>query len=154
MQTSSKYEILLAEDNSLILKLELRSLRKLLSCPVMGFWEGGELIAHLKGNVNSEQLKLIFLDLNMPKVNGWEVLDFLEDFEYKSSVYVIILSASMYQPDMERALNYSRVIGYYDKFLDTQELFEILNQDILKKTFNFQFKEDESTSQTQTLNVV
>lgn len=141
MQKPPKYEILLAEDNSLILKLELRSLRKLVSCPIKGFWQGGELIDHLKQNANFEHPKLIFLDINMPRVNGWDVLDFLEDFKYKNSIYVIMLSSSMYQPDQERALKYSTVIGYYDKFIDTQELLEILNQEVLTNTFNFEFKE-------------
>lgn len=158
MQHPPKYEILLAEDNSLILKLELRSLKRLVKCPVKGFWQGGELIDHLKQTANSEHLKLIFLDLNMPRVNGWDVLDFLEDFEYKKSIYVIVLSASMYEPDQERALKYSRAIGYYDKFLDTQELSEILDQEVLKNTFNFEFKEEleegENTSCDQTLDFI
>ena len=142
MQKPPKYEILLAEDNSLILKLELRSLKKLVNCPIKGFWQGGELIDHLKQTANSEHLKLIFLDLNMPRVNGWDVLDFLENFKYKNSIYVVILSASMYEPDQNRALKYSRVIGYYDKFLDTQELSEILDQEVLRNTFIFEFKEE------------
>ncbi|SKB75613.1 CheY chemotaxis protein or a CheY-like REC (receiver) domain [Salegentibacter holothuriorum] len=158
MQKPPTHEVLLAEDNSLILKLELRSLKKLVNCPIKGFWQGGELIDYLKQTANAGHLQLIFLDLNMPRVNGWDVLDFLEDFKYKNSIYVVVLSSSMYQPDKERAFKYSRVIGYHDKFIDTQELLEILNQDVLMKNFNFQFKEeldeDESISRDQTLDFI
>jgi 5-formyltetrahydrofolate cyclo-ligase len=63
----------------------------------------------------------------------------------------------MYEPDQERALKYSRAIGYYDKFLDTQELSEILDQEVLKSSFNFEFKEleeGENTSCDQTLDFI
>ncbi|MDX1426415.1 MAG: hypothetical protein R3206_01180, partial [Salegentibacter mishustinae] len=77
---------------------------------------------------------------------------------YKNSIYVIVLSASMYEPDQERALKYSRAIGYYDKFLDTQELSEILDQEVLKNIFNFEFKEEleegENTSFDQTFDFI
>lgn len=139
MQNKPNYEILVAEDDSLILKIELRNIKKLVSCPVKSFWHGGELIDYLKHNPNSEDPKLIFLDINMPRVDGWDVLDFLEDFEYKDSLYIIMLSSSIFPPDEERALKSSRVIGYYDKFLDVQELSEILNQEVLMKTFKFEF---------------
>ncbi|HKL35968.1 MAG TPA: response regulator [Salegentibacter sp.] len=149
MPNPPKYEILVAEDDSLILKLELRSLNKLVNCPIKSFWQGGEVIDYLKQISNAEQLKLIFLDINMPRVNGWDVLDFLEDFRYKNSIYVIMLSSSMYESDKERAFKYSRVIGYHDKFLDTQELSEILDQEALKNIFNFnKLEKNESTKKS------
>jgi len=157
MKNPPKYEVLVAEDDSLILKLELRNLKKLVICPVKSFWHGGELITYLKETANAEEPKLIFLDINMPRVDGWDVLDFIEDFEFKDSLYVIILSASIYSPDEERALRYSRVVGYYDKFLDTHELSEILKQETLMQRFKFvlrDLKENAHESQDQTIDLI
>ncbi len=55
----------------------------------------------------------------------------------------------MYESDKERAFKYSRVIGYHDKFLDTQELSEILDQEALKNIFNFnKLEKNESTKKS------
>ncbi len=50
---------------------------------------------------------LIFLDLNMPKLNGWGFLDFMATQNNQSKV--VILTSSVSRVDQERAAGYGNV---------------------------------------------
>jgi two-component SAPR family response regulator len=56
---------------------------------------------------------LIFLDINMPVMNGWDFLDKMavENIDYK----VIILTSSINTIDRKAAMKYMNVIGYIEK---------------------------------------
>ncbi|AWX44252.1 hypothetical protein HME9304_01252 [Flagellimonas maritima] len=71
---------------------------------------------------------VIFLDLNMPIMNGWE---FLEDFvqipnNNREKVTVYIISSSVDPRDLERIKNYDVVNNYILKPLSPQDLEEVL----------------------------
>lgn len=70
---------------------------------------------------------VIFLDLNMPVINGFE---FLEALQLNSSnghnqLKVVILTSSNNQADYERAHAYKNVIGFVSKPLTSQRLDEL-----------------------------
>ncbi|MEM6358661.1 MAG: response regulator [Bacteroidota bacterium] len=76
---------------------------------------------------------LIFLDINMPVINGWGFLD-----EYRSNIQphlpkkivICMLSSSVYKEDIERAKGYSYVNEYISKPLTRDSL-----QKVVKKFF-------------------
>lgn len=87
-----------------------------------------KLISHIDASVNAiefndpeaafDQLDyikpdLIFLDINMPVMNGWDFLDRMaaEAKDYK----VIILTSSVNSIDHKRAMKYMNIIGYIEK---------------------------------------
>ncbi|MDT0688409.1 response regulator [Salegentibacter sp. F188] len=62
---------------------------------------------------------LIFLDLNMPEMTGWE---FLEEMRQKSIEHrVIILTSSTSELDHQKALDYPCVLEYVVKPLNKQK---------------------------------
>jgi len=72
--------------------------------------------------------EVIFLDLNMPIMNGWE---FLEEFEKlpnqnieKTIIYII--SSSVDPRDLERVKNYSKVNNYILKPITPNDLETII----------------------------
>ena len=46
---------------------------------------------------------LVFLDLNMPRVDGWQVLVAMRDDESLRSIPVVVLTTSSHRADKERA---------------------------------------------------
>ena len=87
---------------------------------------GRYALDYLKGkSSSSEQLPdIIFLDINMPVMNGW---DFLEEFEQiKESLSVrpriFILSSTVDPEDLNRAKTFSTVEDFISKPLDKDYL--------------------------------
>ena len=72
---------------------------------------------------------LIFLDLNMPLVSGWE---FLEEFEkVKHKLHIVcnihVISASLNPVDKEKAEQNPNVISYISKPLSKETLLHCFN---------------------------
>lgn len=61
--------------------------------------------------------ELIFLDLNMPVMNGWDFLDAFETHFLKkfSNTRVYILSSSIDPIDLEKSKSYKSVLGFISK---------------------------------------
>jgi CheY-like chemotaxis protein len=58
---------------------------------------------------------LLFLDINMPVMNGWDLLNMLDKESFKKEVYVVIVSSSVDAADKEKAFSFSRVIDFVEK---------------------------------------
>jgi len=70
---------------------------------------------------------ILFLDINMPVFNGWEVLEQLEnsDVNIKKYITIYMLSSSVDPIDMKRSKNSPLVKGLVEKPLDVPKLREI-----------------------------
>jgi CheY-like chemotaxis protein len=69
---------------------------------------------------------LIFLDLNMPVMSGWEFLDVVKKNEYVCAIKIVIVTSSINPEDERQASAYSQVIDFLEKPIAEQELFKIL----------------------------
>src|SRR5436305_1583548 len=76
--------------------------------------------------------ELIFLDINMPRMNGWEFLDRYRKLkmDQKANVVIIMLTTSLNPEDARRAKTIPEINGFESKPL-TPEII----QNILKKFF-------------------
>jgi CheY-like chemotaxis protein len=74
--------------------------------------------------------ELIFLDINMPKMNGWE---FLEKYKYlevtqKAKIIVMMLSTSTNPDDIKKAKEIEEVTGFQTKPMNKETITEILDE--------------------------
>ena len=72
--------------------------------------------------------ELIFLDLNMPVMGGWEFLDHFSDAGYADlfpKTKVLVLSSTIDPKDIEKSKNYPMVIDFLSKPI-TKEMLEDL----------------------------
>ena len=77
---------------------------------------------------NNNYPQLIFLDLNMPVMNGWEFLDIFSKNQYLkhfSGTKVIVLSSTIDPDDVKKSKQYSMVIEFLSKPITT-EILELL----------------------------
>jgi CheY-like chemotaxis protein len=79
------------------------------------FESGHAAMAHLKAIYNREDTFTIFLDLNMPIMNGWDFLDELAHFARPSNTYVLIITSSISPQEKVRATQNPFVIDFDSK---------------------------------------
>lgn len=83
---------------------------------------------NLRAQGESLSPELIFLDLNMPVMGGWEFLDNFTKSEYQEfndKTKVIVLSSTIDPTDIEKSKTYSIVIDFLSKPI-TKEMLEDL----------------------------
>jgi len=90
---------------------------------------GLEALAYLKKE-NQIPPELIFLDINMPKMNGWEFLEQYKhlDVKQKARVVIMVLTTSQNPDDIKKAKEIQEVTGFKTKPLDEKMMTEILTQ--------------------------
>ncbi|HEY8897763.1 MAG TPA: response regulator [Niastella sp.] len=86
--------------------------------------EGGKEAFDLLNNMQ-ELPQVIFLDINMPGMSGWEFLQQIKKFERLKNIPVLIYSTSSHDKDIEAAQT-SGAIGYCVKPLDFEGLKTII----------------------------
>lgn len=90
--------------------------------------DGVQALEFLK-NENQLTPDLIFLDINMPKMDGWEFLEHYQllDPAQKSKAIILMLTTSENPKDRERALRIEEVKGYEIKPLEQAKIERILD---------------------------
>jgi two-component system chemotaxis response regulator CheY len=75
-------------------------------------------------------LTAIFLDINMPELNGWQVLEKLQELPMpvKESLSVYMLSSSIDPKDKQKAAEHPLIQGYIEKPLSREILMRIFGQ--------------------------
>ena len=78
---------------------------------------------------------VIFLDLNMPIMNGWEFLDEFKNCKSKKSrkIVIYIISSSVDPRDLERVKDYEQVDTYILKPITPDDLAKILSSTIVSE---------------------
>jgi CheY-like chemotaxis protein len=64
---------------------------------------------------NAESRLLLFLDINMPKMNGWEFLDALIEKVKIADIKVVMVTSSLSKSDRDKSSNYHVVIDFWEK---------------------------------------
>ncbi len=124
--------ILCVDDDPITLMLSKKVISKASFSNEIITAKNGEEALHyfdtLKQNTPNEDQKLpklIFLDLNMPVMGGWEFLDSFNSNTYKDfndAVKVIILSSTIDPEDLNKAKQYPVVIDFLPKPITTSML--------------------------------
>jgi len=85
-----------------------------------------------------EMPQLIFLDINMPVMDGWEFLDvFANDYQsLHQQIKIIVLSSSVYPLDEAKANNHPLVLSFVPKPLTIEYLETLKNHPAVANYFH------------------
>jgi CheY-like chemotaxis protein len=76
---------------------------------------------------DSKTPELILLDIQMPKMNGFEFLDEFEKMPVSKKIVVFLLTTSFHPADMQRARKYN-LYGYINKPLNQEKLISMFSR--------------------------
>jgi two-component system, response regulator len=132
MKNRNAVDILLVEDNEADAELTLRALRKAnLANSIDIVRDGAEAIAYLlpeeeaQGRREADSPKVILLDLNLPKVNGVEVLRRIRSDDRTRLIPVVVLTSSREERDIVETYRLG-VNSYIVKPVDFENFVEAL----------------------------
>lgn len=122
------------DDDNLYLKIVQRIIESKGLCKeIIVFKNGKDAIDHFKSIINDPDIKkipdVIFLDLNMPIMDGWEFLDeFLKiPRALKKKITLYVVSSSIDPRDINRAKAISLVEDYLIKPISYDELKKVFS---------------------------
>jgi response regulator of citrate/malate metabolism len=72
-------------------------------------------------DTNSSRI-LIFLDINMPKIDGWKFLELLEEKVSHADIRVVMVTSSLSKSEREKANDFSLVIDYWEKPMNDSQV--------------------------------
>jgi CheY-like chemotaxis protein len=113
--------ILLVDDDLAINFFHKRLFTKLdFGETIVPLYNGAEAIRDVKqlnNSLSEKDLVLIFLDINMPVMDGWEFLESFKNIsnELNYQFKIFVLSSSINPDDIEKAKNNSFVSDYFSK---------------------------------------
>lgn len=107
--SSGPVELVLVEDNALDAEMAMRVLSKLQPAPAIGWLrDGAEAIEYFFGTAPAMEarsfvaIKVVLLDLKLPRVDGHEVLRRLKSDARTRRLPVVVLSSSREETDIAR----------------------------------------------------
>jgi len=134
MTKEGAIEILLVEDNPADVELTLRAFKKhAIVNPVHVVSDGAAALDFLfstggyAGQEMLGHLKLVLLDLKLPKVNGIEVLQRIKADERTRRIPVVVLTSSREEPDIQKCYQLG-VNSYIVKPVDFNTFLDAISQ--------------------------
>ncbi|MEB2775573.1 response regulator [Algoriphagus sp. D3-2-R+10] len=117
-------QILLIDDDPVINFVHSKIVRrKLPDTPLLIFENGLKAMSHLKSNPMNSYL--IFLDLNMPELDGWGFLEAISLEAKDIDLQVHIVTSSVDPEDKMKSKNYNQVSSFLVKPLKADDLEDI-----------------------------
>jgi CheY-like chemotaxis protein len=114
----------------LILKRQVLRLPEEEKPEVLSFDNGPSALENFQERLAQGQKlpELVLLDLNMPKLSGWEVLEELVQLPPEELPVIYIISSSIDPDDQLRANHHPHVRGFLSKPIFQETLFELFRK--------------------------
>jgi CheY-like chemotaxis protein len=123
MKVKEDPKIILIDDDEICNLITKRIINKEWnSLEIISFTSGEEALNFLYASENQFTNFIIFLDINMPIMNGWEFLEKVKENDQRENWRINILTSSVDKGDEILANKYSMINHYYTKPLNISRL--------------------------------
>ncbi|MGB2087352.1 two-component system response regulator [Psychroflexus sp. ALD_RP9] len=130
------FQTLLVDDDQVILFLHQKM------CQLSNFDSqaitldsGEKLLKYIQENDQEEANFVVFLDINMPGLNAWEVLEHFKKITIHANLFVILVTSSVDNADKTKAKDYNLIIDFIEKPIKVEQLKDLQKHPELKHLF-------------------
>lgn len=121
-----KLEVLNVDDDKMVLFInEKLMIHSEFSNSPKSFEDGYETLAFISEHKAEDKIFIIFLDVNMPNLNGWDFMEELQKQEFSPYCYIFVVTSSIDPSDKEKAATYAAAIGFVEKPLSIEKLNDL-----------------------------
>ncbi|MEO5889494.1 MAG: response regulator [Ferruginibacter sp.] len=111
---------------------------KLSAEPLM-FGTSQEALTYLDQHSDEKNTYLILLDINMPVMNGWDLMNAIDHKNYKSRFHIVMVTSSVATADHEKSKLYGMVIDFVEKPISPEECEKIMHMSPIAPYFEPSF---------------
>ena len=125
MKLKSPRIYIVDDDQVVILLHKLQVKKQGLFDQTQVFFEAKKALDSIIPLDSEDQRILIFLDINMPEMNGWEFLTHLQKKIKQADIKVVIVTSSLSKSDKENARGFNMVIDFWEKPMVPAQLIKL-----------------------------
>lgn len=113
-----KLKVLIVDDDDVFIMVNTMMVRRsTISDEPIGFSSGKNALEYIESKKDEDESYLIFLDINMPVMSGWDFLESLKKNNFNKEIHIVILTSSIDLSDHIKAKSYKLVIDFVEKIL-------------------------------------
>jgi CheY-like chemotaxis protein len=129
-------KILVIDDDELILMIHEAVLENNETESACEFFdEAGSALLYMEKMANQNTQFLLLLDINMPFMSGWDLLEEISETSFKENVFAIMVTSSVNSGDQAKAEKYKNVCGFISKPLKDEHFGQLRAMDQVKDFF-------------------
>jgi len=102
----------------------------------LSFTSGESALAFMKENYSATDAYILFLDINMPRMNGWEFLNKIEPLVTGGNTYVFMTTSSIDDEDIAKAGENDLVVKFLSKPVLTETFTQLMELPELQPFFS------------------
>jgi CheY-like chemotaxis protein len=131
--TRNSKPILLVDDDDVDMMIVKRALKALQVPNQMVYMPDGQAALEYLTDDSNEKPGMLFLDLNMPRMNGWELLENIMANDVLKEIPIVILTTSDNPEDISKAGKLKPpVVAYIVKPPDYKKTIEVLGKQLVE----------------------
>lgn len=110
------YNVVVVDDDEIILFLHSKIIQSVgLHKTPKTFNSASKALDYFESLSDDSEPILLFLDINMPVMDGWGLLDIIHQEGFNKKMEVIMVTSSVDQEDKDKAASYSKIIEFFEK---------------------------------------
>jgi len=132
---SKPVEIILVDDDPIVILLQKKLMEKVGMIDEVETFNSGEEALDFLNKMKADTEYLMFLDINMPGLSGWQVLNELIESKLDGNISVIIINTSIEQSEMEKSKQYDQIIDFWIKPFNLNSFTKLKERKVTQKFF-------------------